>query len=211
MPNDVAPNGAPASVSDSSDLLEEGRVHHHQTAGLNNVEDNTQDDQLPALVVGNDIVPDLLPSMDHGTDTGENDFQIRSNASAVQFPFLRKGVFNKDKKAGLIDVRANQAVLHLSHTQVRIEALEKAIKEMHDDFYNKPKIEPFDPQNAKKHQAHKPELRRSTWANFKVGKQTYDVPTEFLPALETLYLHSTYNTTTGSKCTSFLVYFYTTI
>ncbi|KAK6062705.1 hypothetical protein SCUP515_13110 [Seiridium cupressi] len=179
----------PAAVEQESAKTEDVTRNNNSETGLREAPIN----RLTEL----DNISDLIASIDQDADPTEYSKQVGRKAQISQYGSLGTRQSQRDKKAGLVEARSRQAVLHLTYAEMRITELEKTIKNVQDFVHNKPKTKASDSPDPK-YPVHKHEIWRSAFEAFRISKQTYDVPSENLPALKVLGLRSLESTTVQS-------------
>jgi Domain of unknown function (DUF7025) len=93
-------------------------------------------------------------------------------------------LFNQEKEDEKLDIRAKQAVLHLTWTDTRIKLLEKEIKTLRRDVDGLPAD--FEVKKVSKQPVYMHELKRSTLSEFRLNDESKAVPNNQRPAVEVL-------------------------
>lgn len=138
------------------------------------------------------LASELLASLQQDTSTTENLRIAQDKEQQAQNGALASINLKEDIKSGRIKVQSKQAISHSAFTELRIDALEKAVNEIKAHIYDIPKGHAVNEDIQYPIQKH--EIRRSSFYTFKVGRQTYNAPVEHLPALEVLVSRSMDNT-----------------
>ncbi|KAK1990112.1 hypothetical protein LX36DRAFT_593283 [Colletotrichum falcatum] len=115
-------------------------------------------------------------------DTIEDESDVQIKASASNYPFTRKDYFEKEKNAGLLRTRNYQAILHHNYTNMRIEDLEKELKELKTYVYRLD--EAIEPTVKAKFPVHQHVLLRLSPHHFRLTRQSVKLPCSQQPALE---------------------------
>lgn len=99
-----------------------------------------------------------------------------------QYDYLGPALFKKEKEK--LDIRARQAVLHLTFTDFRIKELEAKVKKLRQDVDKLP--EDFEVNKKSKQPVYMHKLKRSTLQEFQLNEDSKTVPENKRPALEVL-------------------------
>ncbi|KUJ07778.1 uncharacterized protein LY89DRAFT_660043 [Mollisia scopiformis] len=95
-----------------------------------------------------------------------------------------KNLFNQEKDDEKLDIRAKQAVLHLTWTDIRIKEMEKEIKLLRRDVDGLPAD--FEVKKTSKQPVYEHKLRRSNLSGFRLNDESKNIPDKQRPAVEVL-------------------------
>lgn len=109
---------------------------------------------------------------------------LSRNIKKAQWSEGAKRLFNQDKDEDRLDVRAKQAVLHLTWTDTRIKEMEREIKLLRSDVDKLPPD--FEVRKKNKWPVFDHRLERSPLSEFRLNDESKNVPEEQRPALEVL-------------------------
>ncbi|KAI1130703.1 hypothetical protein F5Y10DRAFT_235014 [Nemania abortiva] len=120
------------------------------------------------------------------SDSGNEDiFTAHRKAQDSQYAGISRGLLLEEKKNGTVERRAMQATINTAFTEIRLQDLEKQLRQMKIDLYNLPddyEIKKAMPQ----HPSFRHVLQRSTGDQFGLRKDMMQIPSEDRPALEVL-------------------------
>ncbi|KAI1328142.1 hypothetical protein F5Y16DRAFT_398785 [Xylariaceae sp. FL0255] len=127
-------------------------------------------------VVG-DIIKDAIEKM--GDETAE---EAMDNSTTAQYSSLGATLLDDETQQGIVIRRAKQAVIHTAFTEMRIERMEKDLKQIKKDVYKLP-ID-FIVTKKQHHPVFNHVLQRSSPGDFKLSKAGMKIRPEQRPALE---------------------------
>jgi hypothetical protein len=136
------------------------------------------DTALDPLQILTDI--DRLASLDEV----EHGKKIRNLARVSQYDSLGKDVLVREREAGNLTMRARQSILHHTFTTLRIDDLEKEVRDLRNMIQNKEGEAESPVSKEDKFPIHKHELRASTMDDFRLNRDRVMLPPEEQPALE---------------------------
>jgi hypothetical protein len=136
-----------------------------------------------------DTAPDpleILTDIDRlaSLDDAERAKKIRNLATVSQHDSLGKDVLEKEREAGNLTMRARQSILHHTFTTLRIDDLEKEVRDLKNALHNKEGDTESPGSKEDKFPIHKHELRASTTDDFRLTRDKVMLPPEEQPALE---------------------------
>ena len=108
--------------------------------------------------------------------------EVSAKVRRSQWDSLGKIEFQKEKDN--LDIRAKQAVLYLTYTDIRIKQMEKEIKKLRRDIDRLP--DDFEVQKTSKQPVYQHKLKRSSFHEFRLTDDSKAVPNQLRPALELL-------------------------
>ncbi|KAJ0165467.1 hypothetical protein CTA2_11160 [Colletotrichum tanaceti] len=121
---------------------------------------------------------DLVPF----EDIDEDEFQLFTAVTDSQYDGLGRVLFDREKRVGRLKTRSRQAVLHHTFTNMRIEDLEKELKQLKAYVYKLD--EELEPTTKEKFPVHLHELQRLAANQFRVTGESVKVHWTQQPALE---------------------------
>lgn len=158
-------------------------------------EDGTGGDRLPTASKRSTTVEREATFYEKFADAvlNDKDSQVDLWDEVRSLPFGHD-LLNKEK--GKVEIRAKQAMLHLTYTESRIRELENEVKKLRQDVYKLPddfevpvENTPEDPAYfppVYRHPVYMHKLKRSTLQEFKLDEYSKDIPESKRPALEVL-------------------------
>ncbi|KAK1561755.1 uncharacterized protein LY79DRAFT_530822 [Colletotrichum navitas] len=136
---------------------------------------------------GPDADVDVVESDDGGDlapleDDSDEEHRVAIHAANSLIPSLERIVLAREKNNGSIRLRSNQAVLHHSLTNMRIEDLERELKQLKTDVYKLD--EAIETPVKARFPVHRHQLLRLSPHHFRVTSQSVRLPCSQQPALE---------------------------
>ncbi|KAM5349233.1 hypothetical protein ACJ41O_005740 [Fusarium nematophilum] len=155
--------------------------------GKTNVEVEQQADKGHTTEVENHstVLPCLdddknLPASPEDFSEDEEDFNII--AKRAQYDRLGGRLLEKERRLGRLRIRSKQAIIHHTFTALRLDDIEKELKELKAAISNRQE-DPEDSQNSK-FPIHQHMLRRSSIQEFRITRESVLLPRNQQPALE---------------------------
>jgi hypothetical protein len=136
-----------------------------------------------------DTAPDplqILADIDKlaSLDEADHEKKIRNMARVSQYESLGKDVLEREREAGNLTMRARQSILHHTFTTLRIDDLEKEVRDLKNALHNKQGDLESPGFKEEKFPIHKHELKASSIDEFRLNRDKVMLPTEEQPALE---------------------------
>jgi hypothetical protein len=163
---------------------EKGKPHVTDDEARTGVEAPKDDSQL---ISSASKTPDSFTELfaDATTHNDETLHRAINNAySSQNFFGPAKKLFLQEKDDEKLDIRAKQAVLHLTWTDSRIKEIEREIKVLRRDVDGLPSD--FEVKKTSKQPVYQHELKRSTISEFRLNDESKAVPNNQRPAVEVL-------------------------
>lgn len=123
-------------------------------------------------------------------------------AQRSHFTICGRKLFENEKKSGLIAKRRAQATIHTVFTDLRIQDLEKQLRQVRIDLYKLPKDFEATPKEKDKHPIFVHVLQHSTPDKFEMKREMLKIPLTDRPALEVLVVEHFVDSVTHSESTS---------
>ncbi|KAF4992487.1 hypothetical protein FDECE_13703 [Fusarium decemcellulare] len=125
---------------------------------------------------------DKLTSFHEAKETRE---KVSNLATWAQYDAVAKQALDTERGLGQLTMRSKQGILHHTFTTLRIDDLERELRELKRVVYDKDfDAGPLDP-NRDNFPVHKHELKASSINEFSLNHDSVLIPTEQQPALET--------------------------
>ncbi|KAI0453851.1 hypothetical protein F5B21DRAFT_478094 [Xylaria acuta] len=126
---------------------------------------------------------------DAAISSGDEDiYAARRRAQIAQYSIAGRELFDSEKKRGIVARRTAQAAIHTTFTELRIQDLEKQLRQMRIDLYKLPKDFEIGTTPEREHPIFLHTLQRSTPDKFKMGREMLNIPFKDRPALEALVI-----------------------
>ncbi|CAJ0543642.1 Ff.00g038530.m01.CDS01 [Fusarium sp. VM40] len=180
----------PRSLTSEETLLQSPVMNNNEFEGFNNDGSTTAvapNDEICAESADTALDPlQFLTDIDKlaSLDEVEHGKKIRNLARVSQYESLGKDVLTREREAGNLTMRARQSILHHTFTTLRIDDLEKEMRDLRNIIQNKDGETESPVSKEDKFPIHKHELRASTIDEFRLNRDRVMLPPEEQPALE---------------------------
>lgn len=154
----------------------------------NNIEADTSADirEHNEVKAGDEEVAfNILNDATSETDN-EDVSEARSRARTSIMRYSSRRLLESEKERGIVARRVAQATIHTNFTEMRIQDLEKQLREIKIDLYKLPKDFDAGKKEVLEHPIFIHNLQRSTPDKFEVREDMMKIPFEDRPALEVL-------------------------